>query len=171
MVNHGLSTGALFLLVGMLIRRYGTGHIADYSGVWNRLPILTFFTIFICLATVGLPGLNNFVTEMLMLGGIFDMRNPNVYANAYAILAAVGIFLSAWYTMTMLRRVFFGPEKTPPGAGPVTDLTARERFAIAPLAILCLLLGLFVQPALEVMSRDIDRLAQVGNDARSRANQ
>ena len=72
MVNHGLSTGAMFLVVGMLIRRYGTAQIADYSGVWSRLPELTFFTIFIGLATIGLPGLNNFVSEMLMLGGVFD---------------------------------------------------------------------------------------------------
>lgn len=169
MVNHGLSTGAMFLLVGMLVRRYGTSQIADYSGVWSRMPVLTFFMMFIALATVGLPGLNNFVSEMLMLGGVFDARNPNVSANAFAALAALGVFLSAWYTLTMIRRSFFGPEKLPPAVGPVTDLTPRERFAIAPLAILCLLLGLMVQPVIDVMSRDTTRLAQVGDEARVRA--
>jgi NADH-quinone oxidoreductase subunit M len=168
MVNHGLSTGAMFLLIGMLTRRFGTAQIADYSGIWSRLPILTFFMMFIALATVGLPGLNNFVSEMLMLGGIFDARNPNVSANVLAILAALGVFLSAWYTLTMIRRAFFGPEKLPPAIGTLTDLTPRERFAIAPLAILCLLLGVMVQPVIDVMSRDTTRLAQVGDEAKSR---
>jgi NADH-quinone oxidoreductase subunit M len=169
MVNHGLSTGAMFLLVGMLIRRYGTAQIADYSGVWSRLPVLTGFMIFIALATVGLPGLNNFVSEMLMLGGVFDMRSTNVSATTFAILAALGIFLSAWYTLTMVRRAFFGPEKLPPAIGPVTDLTLRERFAVGPIAILCLLLGVFAQPVIDVMYRDVSRLAQVGNEAKMRA--
>jgi NADH-quinone oxidoreductase subunit M len=169
MVNHGLSTGAMFLLVGMLIRRYGTAQIADYSGMWTRLPALTFFMMVACLASVGLPGLNNFVSEMLMLGGVLDARNPNVSAIPFTVLAALGIFLSAWYTLTMVRRVFFGPVKEPPTAQVVTDLTGRERLAIIPVVVLCLILGVFVQPVLDVMYRDVGRLAQVGDDARARA--
>lgn len=169
MVNHALSTGAMFLLVGMLVRRYGTAQIADYSGVWGRLPQLTFFMMVACLASVGLPGLNNFVSEMLMLGGVLDARNPYVHELPFAVLAALGIFLSAWYTLTMVRRVFFGPVKEPPAAFPVIDLTARERFAVGPVVILCLLIGLFAQPVLDVMYRDVGRLAQVGDEARARA--
>lgn len=168
MVNHGLSTGAMFLLVGMLVRRYGTAQIADYSGMWTRLPVLTFFMMVACLASVGLPGLNNFVSEMLMLGGVLDARNPNLAALPFTVLAALGIFLSAWYTLTMVRRVFFGPVKEPPTVQPVTDLTGRERLAIVPVVVLCLLLGLLVQPVLDVMYRDVGRLAQVGDDARAR---
>jgi len=169
MVNHGLSTGALFLLVGMLVRRYGTAQIADYSGMWTRLPEFTFFFMVVCLSTIGLLGLNNFVSEMLMLGVVLDARNPYVHEIPFLVLAAVGIFLSAWYTLTMVRRVIFGPVKEPPAAGPVTDLTGRERLAVGPLAVLCLLLGLFAQPVLDVMYRDVGRLAQVGADARVRA--
>jgi NADH-quinone oxidoreductase subunit M len=169
MVNHGLSTGAMFLLVGMLVRRYGTAQIADYSGVWTRLPLLTFFMMVACLASIGLPGLNNFVSEMLMLGGVLDARNPHVAALPFAALAAFGIFLSAWYTLTMVRRVFFGPVKEPPAAVPVTDLTARERFAIAPVVMLCLVLGLFAQPVIDVSQRDTNRLAQAADEARDRA--
>jgi NADH-quinone oxidoreductase subunit M len=169
MVNHGLSTGLMFLVVGMLVRRYGTAQIADYSGMWTRLPVLTFFMMVACLASVGLPGLNNFVSEMLMLGGVLDARNPYVHELPFMVLAALGIFLSAWYTLTMVRRVFFGPVKEPPAVGPVTDLTARERIAIGPVAVVCLLLGLFAQPVLDVMYRDVGRLAQVGDDARVRA--
>ena len=170
MVNHGLSTGAMFLLVGMLVRRYGTAQIADYSGVWARLPALTFFMMVACLASIGVPGLNNFVSEMLMLGGVFDVRSPYANGTVFAVLAALGIFLSAWYTLTMVRRVFFGPVREPAGAGLVTDLTGRERWAIAPVVALCLFLGLFPQPVLDVMYRDVTRLAQVGDDARARAD-
>lgn len=170
MVNHGLSTGAMFLLVGMLIRRYGSAQIADYSGVWSRLPVLTFFTIFIALATIGLPGLNNFVSEILMLGGVFDAgsRSASPMPVTFAVLAAAGIFLSAWYTLTLVRRAYFGPERLPPAVAPVTDLSPRERLVIAPVAVLCLLLGVMAQPVLDVMSRDTSRLAQVGDNARTR---
>ena len=75
MVNHGLSTGAMFLLVGLLLQRYASGQIADFGGMWKKLPVFTFFMMVICLASIGLPGLNNFVSEMLMLGGLFDLRN------------------------------------------------------------------------------------------------
>jgi NADH-quinone oxidoreductase subunit M len=167
-VNHGLSTGAMFLLVGMLVRRYGTAQIADYSGMWTRLPVWTFFMMVACLASIGLPGLNNFVSEMLMLGGVFDVRSPYADGVTYGVLAAAGIFLSAWYTLTMVRRVIFGPVKEPPAAA-VTDLTGRERGTIAPVIVLCLLLGVFAQPVLDVMYRDVARLAQVGDDARARA--
>lgn len=170
MVNHGLSTGAMFLLVGMLVRRYGTARIADYSGMWTRLRVLTFFMLVASLASIGLPGLNNFVSEMLMLGGVMDMRARNWgTALAFAAAAAFGIFLSAWYTLTMVRRVFFGPVVEPPAPGPVRDLTGRERAAVGPVLILCLLLGLFAQPVLDIMYRDVTRLAQVGELARQRA--
>ncbi len=170
MVNHGLSTGAMFLLVGMLTRRYASSQIADYSGLWTRLPALSFFMIVICLASVGLPGLNNFVSEMLMLGGLLRFVDGKLTGIAFAAFASAGIFLSAWYTLTMVRRAFFGPVKEPLPAGPpVTDLTARERAAIIPLALLCLLLGLFPQTVLQVMERDTTRLAQVADEARGRA--
>jgi NADH-quinone oxidoreductase subunit M len=116
------------------------------------------------------PGLNNFVSEMLMLGGVFDVRSPYANGTAFAVLAALGIFLSAWYTLTMVRRVFFGPVREPAGAGPADDLTGRERWAVAPVVGLCLFLGLFPQPVLDVMYRDVARLAQVGDDARARAS-
>lgn len=170
MINHALSTGAMFLLVGMLVQRYGTAQIADYSGVWSRLPALTTLMMVACLASIGLPGLNNFVSEMLMLGGVLDARNPNVNSIPFMVLAALGIFLSAWYTLTMVRRVFFGPVKEPPTATPVSDLTGRERFAAGPVLVMCVLLGLFAQPVIDVMYRDVGRLAQVADAARARAH-
>ncbi|HVK10459.1 MAG TPA: NADH-quinone oxidoreductase subunit M [Gemmataceae bacterium] len=168
MFNHGLSTGAMFLMVGMLTRRYGSAQIADYSGLWTRLPVFTFFLMVFCLSSVGLPGLNNFVSEVMMLLGVFDARSPYVSGPAYAAVAVLGVFLSAWYTMTMIRRALFGPVKEPPTAEPVTDLTGREKAALVPLAVLCLALGLLPQTVLQVMERDMVRLAQVADEARAR---
>jgi NADH-quinone oxidoreductase subunit M len=170
MVNHALSTGAMFLLAGMLVRRYTTAQIADYGGMWTRLPALTVFMLVACLASIGVPGLNNFVSEMLMLGGVFDVRSPYAHGTTYAVLAALGIFLSAWYTLTMVRRIFFGPVKEPQGGAGATDLSGRERWAVAPVLGLCLFLGVLPQPVLDVMYRDVARLAQVGDDARARAD-
>ena len=170
MVNHGLATGALFLLVGMLMARYGSPWMADYSGVWARLPVLTFFMFVICLANVGLPGLNNFVSEMLMLGGLYDLRNPTARSLTFAVIAAFGILLSAWYLLTLMQRVFFGPLREPVTAAtvPPKDLNGRELAAITPLAVICLLLGCFPQPVLNTMKRDVDRMAQVAEEARAR---
>src|SRR5262249_34134613 len=103
MVNHGLSTGLLFLMVGMLLDRYTSGQIRDYSGVWARLPGLTLLLMIAALASIGLPGLCNFVSEMLMLAGLFDLRNAHATGMSFAVAAAAGIFLSAWYTLTMVR--------------------------------------------------------------------
>jgi NADH-quinone oxidoreductase subunit M len=168
MVNHGLSTGALFLLVGFLLQRYTSGQIADFSGLWKKLPVFTFFMIVICLATIGLPGLNNFISEMLMLSGLFDIRNSRAAGMTLGVVAGLGIFLSAWYIMTMVQRVFFKElkEPLPLGNGEVKDLGARELAIIVPLTALCVLIGCCPQPVLDAMKRDVAILAQVADDAR-----
>jgi NADH-quinone oxidoreductase subunit M len=168
MVNHGLATGALFLLVGFLLQRYSSGQIADYGGLWKKLPVFTFFMMVICLAGIGLPGLNNFVSEMLMLGGLFELSQSRAAGLTYAVVAALGIFLSAWYILTMLQRVFFNPLREPPPVpkGVAGDLNMRELAIIVPLTALCLYIGLRPQPMLDVMRRDIDSLAHVADDAR-----
>jgi NADH-quinone oxidoreductase subunit M len=168
MVNHGLSTGALFLLVGFILQRYSSGQIKDFRGLWNKLPVLTFFMMVICLASIGLPGLCNFVSEMLMLGGLFDLRNVRSPGIALAVVAGTGIFLSALYLLTMLQRVFFNELKEPAPAHPgiVSDLNRRELCIIAPLAALCLLIGCCPQYLIDPMKRDVDTLARIADDAR-----
>jgi NADH-quinone oxidoreductase subunit M len=173
MVNHGLSTGAMFLVVGMLVDRYTSGQIRDYSGIWARLPVLTFFMMVFALASIGLPALNNFVSEMLMMSSLFDLRNAHATSLALAVAAAAGIFLSAWYTLTMIRRAFFGPLREPAAAvdvGPASDLSRRELLAVGPLAALCLLIGIAPQPLLDAMKRDTDTLARVADESRARLN-
>jgi NADH-quinone oxidoreductase subunit M len=171
MVNHGLSTGALFAALGFLMDRYRTTEMSKFGGLMGRFPRFAVLTFVLCLASVGLPGLNNFVSEMLMMGGLFDARNPGAGRLGLAVIAAVGIFLSAWYTLTMLQRVFFNPLKEPELAAPEApahDVTRREFCAFGSLAVLCLLLGLVPQPVLDTMTPDVRVLSHIGDAARAR---
>jgi NADH-quinone oxidoreductase subunit M len=169
MVNHGLTAGATFALLAFLADRYRTLDIGHYGGLWARYPRYTFFFIVIALASVGLPGLNNFVSEMLMLAGLFDPRNLALAGMGLAASAAGGIFLSAWYTFTVIRRVFFGPLKEPAGVK-AKDLTGRECATFSLLAALCLALGLCPQPVIDTVSADANRVAKAAEAARSRLN-
>jgi NADH-quinone oxidoreductase subunit M len=107
MVNHGLSTGMLFLIVGMVYDRYHTRSLKEMSGLGAQLKLITAFMVFACLSSAGLPGLNGFVGEFLCLAGIWEVKP------LYAVLAATGVILGAWYLLTMLQKAFFGPLKEP----------------------------------------------------------
>ena len=156
MVNHGLSTGALFLIVGMLYERYHTRQMADYGGLGVKLRLLTFCMVVICLSSAGLPGLNGFVGEALVLFGAFQVQR------GLAILASAGILLGAWYLLTMLMRVFFGPLHEPVHEGhEIRDLDAREIAALAPILALCLWLGLYPQTLIEAAKPDLDVVARI----------
>ncbi len=157
MVNHGLSTGGLFLIVGMLYDRYHTRQIADYGGMGTRLPLLTFCMVFVCLSSVGLPGLNGFVGEALVFFGMFDVRP------VFAIIGTAGILLGAWYLLTMLKNVFFGKLKEPEheGHGHVSDLDSREVAALAPIMALCLFLGVYPQPVIDAARQDMDIIRDI----------
>lgn len=170
MVNHGVSTGALFAVLAFLTDRYRTTAMSQYGGLMGRYPKFAVVTVVLCLASVGLPGLNNFCSEMLMLSGLFNVTGAGNTGYALAAVAAVGIFLSAWYTFTMLRRVFFEPLKEPPPTGPepAADLTRREAFAFGGLAALCLALGLFPQYILDSMKPDVRVLTTIADFARYR---
>jgi NADH-quinone oxidoreductase subunit M len=159
MINHGLSTGALFLIVGMIYERYHTRQIADYGGLGSKLKIITFCMVFISLSSVGLPGLNGFVGESLVFFGMYDLR-PTL-----AVLGTAGIILGAWYLMTMLRQVFFGTLKEPHHEGhEIADINPREIAALAPIMVLCLALGVFPQPVLNSVKPDIDVVANILKD-------
>jgi NADH-quinone oxidoreductase subunit M len=171
MINHGLSTGALFLLVGMLYERYHTRKMSDYGGMGAKLHLLSLFMVFICLSSVGLPGLNGFVGEVLVFLGMADYEGSNMNGWVLAVVGASGIVLGAWYLLTMLRRVFFGPVKEPEheGHGPVKDLNGRELAALVPIAALCVLIGVYPQPVLDVARRDINVVACITGQALERA--
>ncbi|MCE9565230.1 MAG: NADH-quinone oxidoreductase subunit M [Planctomycetes bacterium] len=173
MVNHGLSTGAVFALLAFLLDRYRTTQMSQYGGMMGRFPNFAVLAFILCLASIGLPGLNNFVSEMLMLAGLFHADVPHGHHYTLAFIAAFSIFLSSWYIMTMLQKVFFSPLKEPLPADPETtvpasDVSRREVFAFGSLAGLCLLLGLYPQPILDSLKTDVKALTQIGNGARAR---
>ncbi|MFO0429416.1 MAG: NuoM family protein [Planctomyces sp.] len=146
MVNHGLSTGALFLLVGMVYERYHTRMLDDIGGLATRLPLIACSMVFIAMSSIGLPGLNGFVGEFLSLAGMFR-RNP-----LYSALGTTGVILGAWYLLTAVQHGFFGALREPHGGHHhedhevITDLKPRELLSLAPLAVMCLWLG--VKPAI-----------------------
>jgi NADH-quinone oxidoreductase subunit M len=171
MINHGLSTGALFLLVGMLYERYHTRKMADYGGMGSRLHLLAVFTVFITMSSIGLPGLNGFLGEWLVLSGMYDFSGSQVRGTLLASLGAGGVVLGAWYMLTMVRQVFCGPLKEPhhEGHAPVADLNGRELAALVPIAVLCLALGVFPKPFFDTVRPEIQVVAGIAEKARKRA--
>ena len=162
MINHGLSTGALFCIVGMFYERYHTRMLSDLGGLANKLPILAVAMVFTSFASIGLPGLNGFVGEVLALIGMFK-RDP-----IYAILGASGVVLGAWYLLGVLQTAFFGPLKEPHhGDEPISDLNAREVATLAPLLVLCVWLGLFPQPTLDLIRPDVEAITKLYAEVRA----
>jgi NADH-quinone oxidoreductase subunit M len=175
MLNHGLSTGGLFLLVGMIYERYHTRKVRDYGGMATRLPLFGVFMTFIVLTSVGLPGLNGFIGEALALFGVYEGQSVRGQFPIYAVIGAIGMFLGAWYLLTMLMRVFFGPVKEPPvpheAHDPITDMTARELITIVPIAILCVVIGVHPQPVLSTAQPDVDVIQRIADMADTRAKE
>ena len=172
MINHGLSTGALFLLVGMIYERYHTRQMADYGGMASRLKLMAVFWVFITMASIGLPGLNGFVSETLSMMGMYSFQRPEVPGWLLSGLATGGIVLGAWYMLKLLRRVFFGELKEPAheGHGVIGDLNFREVAALAPLAALCLFLGVWSQSFLDTVRPDLMVVARIAEAAKDRAD-
>jgi NADH-quinone oxidoreductase subunit M len=149
MLNHGLSTGALFFMVGMMYERYHTRDMDAVSGLSRKMPVWAFFMVFFVLSSVGLPGLNGFVSEVLCLIGAFTASGdaavyPGVLGPWYAAFAGVGMIFAAMYLLIMVGKVVFGPLKEPASAGHgvlPADLTWREIGVLAPIAVLCVVFG------------------------------
>jgi len=155
MVNHGLSTGALFLVVGMIYERYHTRDVSRLGGLARQMPVLAFFLILFVLSSIGLPGLNGFVSEFTVLMAAYS--SSGVLGPAYGAIGATGILLGAIYMLYVAGTVLFGPVKEPAGtpdtsAGLTRDLTPREVAILVPLAVMVVVLG--VAPRLVTDSLD-----------------
>lgn len=158
MVNHGLSTGALFLIIGMLYERRHTRAMADYGGIAKSVPVLTFFMLFSVFASAGLPGLNGFVGEFMILLGSWS--SPTVGNPLLVAVATTGVIFAAVYLLWMVYRTFFG-EITNEANATMKDLNGREVGILVPLAALMLLLGFVPTPFLQQSERAVRSLLQV----------
>jgi NADH-quinone oxidoreductase subunit M len=143
MVNHGLSTGALFLVAGFLIARSGSARIADHGGLQKVVPVLAGTFLVAGLSALSLPGLSTFVSEFLVLVGTFGANRPA------AIVAATGVVLAALYVLLAYQRIFTGPTRE--GLADIPDLSLRERWVVGPLIALMLVLGFYPAPALDLV--------------------
>jgi NADH-quinone oxidoreductase subunit M len=139
MINHGLATGALFLIVGMIYDRRHTRMIADFGGLAKKIPVFATMFMIATLASIGLPGLNGFIGEFLILNGAFfsELYNNKVYA----VLSATGVILAAVYMLWMYQRVMFGPITNEENEK-VTDLNAREIALLVPLMLFMVWIGI-----------------------------
>ena len=152
MVNHGISTGALFLLVGMIYERRHTRLIGELGGLQKAAPAMAAVFTVVMLSSIGLPGLNGFVGEFLVLVGAFNAQRW------WAVVAAGGVVLAALYLLWAYQRVFHGPAE---GANAeMDDLGVREALVMAPLVALIIFLGVYPKPVLERMEPAVDALVQ-----------
>lgn len=149
MLNHGLSTGALFLLVGMIYDRRHTRLVADFGGLWKQMPVFSALFLAVTFSSVGLPGLNGFVGEFLILLGAFRVT-PR-----WTAAAATGMILGAIYMLWMFRRVIFGP-LTDPENQKLADLNGREILILAPILTLIVLMGVYPRPFLDRIKPAVD---------------
>jgi len=146
MVNHGITTGALFALVGFLDERAHTREIAAFGGLWGKVPVYSFFFLLFSLASLGLPGLNNFVGEFLVLSGVFRV-SPVAAAIAFA-----GIVVTLVYTLRLVQEVLFVTERAPL---PLADVSLREGMVLSLLALLVLYLGIHPAPLLDLLREPV----------------
>jgi NADH-quinone oxidoreductase subunit M len=153
MVNHGLSTGALFLLIGMIYDRRHTRMIEDFGGLWQRMPIYAAFFLVAMFSSIGLPGLNGFVGEFLILLGTFETHR------VYAILAALGIILGAVYMLWMYQRVMYG-EITHEANRQLTDMNGREIALMIPIVVLMFWIGIYPNTFLRKMDESSSLLLE-----------
>lgn len=136
MVNHGLSTGMLFLMIGIMYERRHTRELANYGGLAKVVPVFSTFFIIATLSSIGLPGLNGFVGEFLILFGTFKV-DPTL-----AVFASTGVVLGAVYMLTLCKRFLFGPLVHEENSS-IRDLTAREVITLAPIVVLMVWIGLY----------------------------
>jgi NADH-quinone oxidoreductase subunit M len=141
MLNHGISTGGLFLMVGIVYERRHTKLISEFGGLWQVMPVYTAVSLIVVLSSVGLPGLNGFIGEYLILVGAFQ-ASP-----VLAIIAASSVILAAIYLLWLVQRVFFGAVNNPKNEN-LQDLSWRELAVMAPLILFIVWVGVYPQPFL-----------------------
>jgi NADH-quinone oxidoreductase subunit M len=155
MVNHGLSTGALFIIVGMIYERRHTRDVEEFGGLWKIMPVYGALTLIVTLSSMGLPGLNGFVGEFTILLGAFGSKA--IGSPWYAGLAAIGVILAAVYMLYMFQKMFLGPADNPKNLS-LKDLNWREIVTLVPLLVFIFWIGLYPKPFFALMAPAVDKL-------------
>ncbi len=150
-INHGISTGALFLIVGILYERRHTREISEYGGIGTVMPVYATITLVMFLSSMGLPLLNGFVGEFTILQGTF------MESKAWAIWAVPGVILAAAYLLWLYQRVYFGPVTNPKNEK-LNDLTGREIATFVPLVAMALFIGLYPKPLFQILDKPVAQL-------------
>jgi NADH-quinone oxidoreductase subunit M len=153
MVNHGISTGALFLLVGFIYERRHTREMAQFGGLWKIIPIYSSIMLIVALSSMGLPGLNGFVGEFTILLGTWA-ADP-----WWAAFAAIGVILAAVYILTMFQKMFMGETRNEENKH-LIDLSRRELWIIIPLVVFIFIIGIVPQPFFNTMTASVNALLQ-----------
>ena len=157
-INHGISTGALFLIVGVVYERRHTREIAEYGGLSKVMPVYAAIFLVMTMSSIGLPTLNGFIGEVLILQGVF------VVSKFWAFVAASGIVLGAAYMLWLYQRTMFG-DVTNPKNDKLPDLTLREVWTFAPLLVLAVWIGLYPKPFLDRLETSVDKvMSRVNSD-------
>ena len=154
MVNHGISTGALFLLVGVIYDRRHTREIKEFGGLAKVMPVYATVFIIVTMASIGVPGTNGFVGEFMVIVGTYTSPYLGKFGGIDAVVAAFGVILAAIYMLSVVQKVFFGPIKNPANRY-LPDLNARETIALAPLVIMIFVIGLFPSTFLSRSSESV----------------
>jgi NADH-quinone oxidoreductase subunit M len=155
MINHGLSTGALFIIVGMIYERRHTRDMEAFGGLWKIMPVYGALTLIVTLSSMGLPGLNGFVGEFTILLGAFG--SEAIGSPWFAGLAAIGVILAAVYLLYMFQKMFLGPAENPENAN-LKDLNPREIATLVPLLVLIFWIGLYPKPFFTLIAPTVDKL-------------
>ena len=161
MINHGLSTGALFLLVGMVYEQTHTREFSVYGGLWKIMPIYGTVMLIVSLSSMGLPGLNGFIGEFAILLGAFGSKA--IGSPWFAGIAALGVIMAAVYILYMFQKIFLGPEgsiveEVKKHGHALRDLNGREIATIVPLLVLIFWIGLYPKPFFELIAPAVEKL-------------
>jgi NADH-quinone oxidoreductase subunit M len=155
MVNHGISTGALFLLIGVVYDRRHTRLMSEFGGIAKVMPVYTALFVIVTMASVGVPGTNGFVGEFMVIMGTIVSQVLDRSALSQAAAASFGVILAAVYMLHVVQQMFFGPLDNPKNAH-LEDMNTRETLAVAPLIALVFVIGLFPNIFLSRMTDSVD---------------